>query len=337
MPTPLVDFTGIGENATDLVLRLAEFPAPDGKTDTLSREVRLGGQVATAIVAAAKWGLTTRYIGAVGSDHHAALHLQEFRALGVEPHLLRASAGEGRLSYLLVEHSTGSRAVLCHRDPRVRIRNSYLKREWFQRTRLLHVDGENPQASIRAAAWAREAGVPVMCDLDVFRKELPSLLSHVDFPVLSIGILEPLVRSRGGFNDPLPALPKIRAQYGSKLVCTTMGERGALAWDGQRFWYAPAYRLSVVDTTGAGDLFHAGFAYGLLRGWDTQHMLEFGCAAAGLNCTAQGARGGIASPRAIERLRAGKKRHHHQYSAAALNKAADRALSQARRSRSTVG
>jgi sulfofructose kinase len=101
-----------------------------------------------------------------------------------------------------------------------------------------------------------------------------------------------------------------------------MGERGALAWDGTRFWYAAAYRVPVLDTTGAGDLFHAGFALGLLRGWDAQRFLEFGCAAAGLNCTAHGARGSIGTVQAIERLRASRKRHPNQYSSASLANAA---------------
>jgi sugar/nucleoside kinase (ribokinase family) len=320
MSIPIADFTGIGENATDVVLRLAGFPARDGKTDAVSREIRLGGQVATAVVAAAKWGLRTRYVGATGADHNADLHLAELRALAVETHLLRVAKAESRLSYVLVEQATGSRAVLCHRDRRVKIEKSWMRKEWFQRSRLVHVDGEYPEASRLAAEWAREAGVPVMCDLDVFTKELRFLLPQVDLPVLSMGILEAL----GGSNEPLAALPIIRAEYSSTLVCTTMGERGALAWDGQRFCYAPAYRVPVADTTGAGDLFHAGFAFATLRGWDTQRVLEFGCAAAGLNCMAHGARGGIGSLRAIERLRAGRERYPAQYSAKALRQTAER-------------
>ncbi len=322
MPLPLVDFTGIGENATDIVLRLAQFPERDGKTNAVSREIRLGGQVATAVVAIAKWGLRARYVGAVGSDRHAELHRAELRRFGVESHLARAAGAESRLSYILVEESTGSRTVVCRRDSHVQIEKSYLQKAWFQRTRLLHVDGEYPGASRLAAGWAREAGVPVMCDLDVFREDLRLLLGQVDFPVLSSGILEALA----GSNNPLAALPRICAKYGSMLVCTTLGERGALAWDGQRFWYAPTFRVNVVDTTGAGDLFHAGFAYGLLQGWDTQRTLQFGCAAAGLNCTAHGARGGIGSLRAIERLRAGRMHHPNQYSAKVLARAAERAL-----------
>src|SRR5258708_811781 len=318
MPISLVDFTGIGENATDIVLRLKDFPARDGKTDTVSREIRLGGQVATAVFAAAGWGLRTRYVGATGSDHNSDLHYHDLRKQGVESHLVRVRGAESRLSYILVEQRSGSRAVLCHRDARVKLEKRHLKKDWLKRTRLLHVDGENPEASRLAATWAREAGVPVMCDLDVFREELRFVMPQVDYPVLSLGILQAL----GGSNDPLVALPAIRTKYSSKLVCTTMGEQGALAWDGQRFWYAPAYRVPVVDTTGAGDLFHAGFAYGLLRGWDVQHILEFGCASAGLNCAAHGARGGIGSVRIIEKLRAGKMRHPHLYTGTVLSRAA---------------
>jgi len=313
-----VDFTGIGENATDIVLRLQAFPAPDGKTDTVSREIRLGGQVATAVFAAARWGLSTRYIGAAGSDHNAELHQAELREEGVQSHLRRVAGAESRLSYILVEDHTGSRAVLCHRDSRVKLDKAFLKKEWFQRTRLVHVDGENPEASRIAATWAREAAIPVMCDLDVFHDELRFLLPQVNFPVLSKAILEALSAS----NDPLLALPVIRAKYGAKLICATMGEQGALAWDGEQFWYAAAHRVPVVDTTGAGDLFHAGFAYGLLRGWGTQRILEFGCAAAGLNCMSHGARGGIGSVRAIEKLRVAVKRHPGLYTDRALTVAA---------------
>jgi len=328
MPLPIVDFTGIGENATDIVLRLSKFPARDGKTNTVSREIRLGGQVATAVAAAAKWGLRTRYVGAAGRDHNGNLHQAALHALGVESHLRCVPGAESRLSYILVEHTTGCRAVLCHRDPRVKIERSYLKKEWFQRSRLLHVDGEHIEASRLAAAWAREAGVPVMCDFDVFRVEQRFVLPHVDYAVLSLGILEAL----GGSSDPLSALPNIRAKHGCRLVCATMGDRGALAWDGKHFYYAPAYRVAVVDTTGAGDLFHAGFALGLLRGWDTQRMLQFGCAAGGLNCTAHGARGEISSPHTIERLRTSGRCHPNQYSAKTLARAAKHADGAAGRS-----
>jgi sulfofructose kinase len=82
-----------------------------------------------------------------------------------------------------------------------------------------------------------------------------------------------------------------------------------LAWDGAEFHYAPAFRVNAVDTTGAGDTFHAGFIYGLRKGWPLERQLEFACAAAALNCTVLGARGGIQPLKKIEELIAGGQRH----------------------------
>jgi sulfofructose kinase len=102
-------------------------------------------------------------------------------------------------------------------------------------------------------------------------------------------------------------------RYGSTLAAATLGQDGVLAWDGERFHHTPAYLVPVVDTTGAGDIFHAGFIYGLLRGWSLDRQLDFACAAAALNCTASGARGGIQSVGAIEELIATGSRHDSQF------------------------
>jgi sulfofructose kinase len=88
------------------------------------------------------------------------------------------------------------------------------------------------------------------------------------------------------------------------LTAATLGPEGVLAWDGEKFHYARAHRVEAVDTTGAGDIFHASFLYGLLQGWPLQRQLEFACAAAALNCTAVGARGGIEPVENIERCMA---------------------------------
>ncbi len=80
------------------------------------------------------------------------------------------------------------------------------------------------------------------------------------------------------------------------------GRPGVLAWDGDRFHYCPAFEVKPVDTTGAGDIFHAAFAFALLRGDELPRSLEFSCAAAGLACMGMGARGGIASIEKIEEL-----------------------------------
>jgi sulfofructose kinase len=110
-------------------------------------------------------------------------------------------------------------------------------------------------------------------------------------------------------NDLKKSLPAVREKLGCTLTAATLGQDGVLAWDGAAFHYAAAYRVDAVDSTGAGDIFHAGFIFALLRGWPRQKQLDFACAAAALNCTALGARGGIPSVHAIEQLMAGDSRH----------------------------
>jgi sugar/nucleoside kinase (ribokinase family) len=86
-----------------------------------------------------------------------------------------------------------------------------------------------------------------------------------------------------------------------------------LAWDGKQLIHSAAYRVNVVDTTGAGDIFRAGFIYGLLREWPLDRQLDFSCAAAAMNCMAQGARGGIQPVSAIENLMATTARHESEF------------------------
>jgi sugar/nucleoside kinase (ribokinase family) len=105
------------------------------------------------------------------------------------------------------------------------------------------------------------------------------------------------------------ALRRMQTRFRCQLTAATLGQDGVLAWDGRRLHAEAAYRVPVVDTTGAGDIFHAGFIYGLLQGWELCRQLDFACAAAALNCMAVGARGGIRSVGLIEELMAAGERY----------------------------
>ena len=91
----------------------------------------------------------------------------------------------------------------------------------------------------------------------------------------------------------------------------TLGRDGALVYSDGKFHYSPGFVVETVDTTGAGDIFHGAFAYGLLEGWDIERTLDFSNAMAGLNCTRVGARGGIATRADAEKLMATGARHRN--------------------------
>jgi sulfofructose kinase len=292
-----VDLVGVGLNATDTIIPVPEYPARGSKVAFRSANVLPGGQVASAVAACQSWGLRTRYVGKVGDDAAGSLHREEFARLGVEAHLVTAEGCPSQQAFILVDDK-GERTVLWKRDERLKLRPEELRREWVIDARVLHVDGHDTAAAARAAGWAREAGVPVVADLDELYPGVEELLPKLDYFVASRDIPGRLV----GEQDLRKALPEVWKRYGCVLAAATLGDEGVLAWDGKRFWYAAAYRVQVLDSIGAGDIFHAGFIYGLLQGWPLQRQLDFACAAAALNCMAVGARGGIQPIGRIEKL-----------------------------------
>ena len=225
------------------------------------------------------------------------MHRSEFARLGVETHLFTASGCPSQQAFILVDDA-GERTVLWKRDDRLALQPSDLQRDWILKARALHLDGHDTAAAIAAATWARSAGIPLIADLDELYPGVDALLPLIDYLITSRDIPGRIT----GESDLRKSLAAVRSKYGARLTAATLGQEGVLAYDGARFHYAPAFRVDTIDTTGAGDIFHAGFIYGLLRGWPLPRQLEFACAAAALNCTGIGARGHIAPLAEIEHL-----------------------------------
>jgi sulfofructose kinase len=296
---PQMDVVGVGLNATDTLIPLSQYPASGSKVEFRSADILPGGQVASAMVACQQWGLRTRYVGKLGDDEAANLHRAEFARVGVEARVITAPGCVSQQAFILVEDS-GERTVLWKRDERLTLRPGEIEREWILDAHVLHVDGHDTAAATTAAGWARDAGILVVADLDNLYPGVEFLLPKIDFLIVSRNIPEEMMDEP----DLLKSLPAIQQRYGCRLAAATLGQEGVLAFDGRQFCYAPAYCVDVLDTTGAGDIFHAGFIYGLRRGWPLQRQLDFACAAAALNCTGVGARGGIQPVEKIEALMA---------------------------------
>ena len=292
-----VDLVGVGLNATDTLIALLDFPARGSKIEYGEESIMPGGQVATTVVACQTWGLSTRYVGKLGDDDGARLHEREFARTGVEAQLIRVPDAASPKSLILVDGG-GERTVLCRRDDRLILQPEELDREWIVNARALHVDGHDTAAATLAASWAHAAGIPVIADLDEIYPGVEALIDNIDYLIVSRDFPSRLM-AESNLED---ALRSMQRRYACLLTAATLGPDGVLAWDGKRFHHRAAYCVPVVDTTGAGDIFHAGFIYGLLQGWSVDRQLDFSCAAAAMNCMAAGARGGIQPVAAIEGL-----------------------------------
>jgi sugar/nucleoside kinase (ribokinase family) len=301
-----VDLVGVGLNATDTLIPLTTYPARGSKVEYRNASVLPGGQAATTVVACQTWGLSTRYVGKLGEDDASRLHRDAFARAGVEAQLTIVPGGVSPQSLILVDEG-GERTVLCRRDERLLLQPADLRREWIVNARALHVDGYETAAATVAAGWAREAGIPVIADLDELYRGVEELIENIDYLIVSRDFPCRLMDD----SNLESALRRMQLRFGCRLTAATLGEDGVLAWDGRQFHHRAAYRVPVVDTTGAGDIFHAGFIYGLLQGWGLDRQLDFSCAAAAMNCMASGARGGIQSVQAVEELMASTPRYQN--------------------------
>ena len=290
---------GVGLNATDTLVAVADFPVCGSKVEYRDRSVMPGGQVASTVVACQTWGLSTRYVGKFGDDYAAQLHEMAFNSVGVEAQTITVEGASSLHNVILIDKS-GDRTVLCQRNDLMVLQPEELRREWIVNARVLHVDGRDTAAATQAAVWAREAGVPVTADLDDPYPGVDDLLANIDYLLVNNDFSHRLVNDSNLEN----CLRRMHSRFGCRIAAATLGEHGVMAWDGKQMIHRTAYRVPVLDTTGAGDIFRAGFIYGLLNEWPLDRQLDFSCAAAALNCMSSGARGGIKTVAAVEEIMA---------------------------------
>jgi sugar/nucleoside kinase (ribokinase family) len=232
----------------------------------------------------------------VGDDEHGRLSTLLLSREGIDiGHVRTVPDASSQFAVILVEEGTGERTILWNRDPGIRVSPEGLPLEEIRRARALLLDGHDVPASIAAAKTARAAGVPVVLDAEKMQEgteELLPLCDHIvaagHFPALLI----PGVAAEEGARG-------ILRRYAPRTSTVTLGPRGAFGCDGKGEFFSPAVRVEAVDTTGAGDIFHAGFLHALLEGLPFHEILAFANAAAGLSCRGMGGRSAIPTIREI--------------------------------------
>ncbi len=163
--------------------------------------------------------------------------------------------------------------------------------------KILHLDGHDIRAALQCAEWAKEEGIPTVLDVDKMEPLTSELIRRIDFVVA--GSRFPGLFT--GISDREKAFLELR-KHTTGFLCTTLGPEGAMALVEGQLLYVNGFKVKTVDTTGAGDVFHAGFVYGLLQDWEISEVLRFANAAAALKCRDLGGRKGIPSLEEIQEL-----------------------------------
>lgn len=289
--TPRFDVIGLGGAAWDLLGVVRHYPQPGEKTELACFEEQGGGQAGTAMVAVARLGGRAAIVGTNGDDDAGAKIQRSFAEEGVDVSRLQTDPGaRSHIAFCFITEESGDRAIFFDRGNKRRLEPEDLDRDFMTDARCLLFDTHHWKAAATAATWAREAGMPVVTDLERPTPETENLLRLGTHHIMP----EHYLLEYTAESDPWRAAERLLAEYRPEALVVTRGASGSVAYAGGEVLEQPAYPVEpVVDTTGAGDVFHGAFAYGLTLGYDLPSNLEFAALVAALKCRALGGRAGI--------------------------------------------
>lgn len=276
---------------------VAEFPARAQKHRAGSFEAVGGGPAATAAVAIARLGGTAQLAARIGDDEVGRLIAAELEDYGVDCRALRRCAGcVSSVSAVLVDR-LGERLIVNYLDPQLPVEAGWLPEPHAVGALAVLADTRWPEGALAALESARRAGLPGVLDADVpvpADGRLLAAASHVAFSADAL-------REYTGLEDLEEALQTVAVQTGT-WCCVTAGAGGVHVAEPGRSWHEPAFTVAVVDTLGAGDVWHGAFALALAEGRGELPAVRFASAAAALKVGRRGGRRGAPSRGEVEAL-----------------------------------
>jgi ribokinase len=280
---------GLGQSCLDYIGTVETYPPPDVKCQFTNMVIQGGGPVATALVALARWGVTCAFAGVLGDDLFGTMIKESLDEEVIDTGgVLVRTGSDSQFAFIVAEPGVGRRTIFWRRPTGPPPDPEEINYSIIQNAKVVHTDGFFPEASLAACKAAKAAGVTVVVDAGSLREGMLDIARLSDYFLAS----ETFAQAIAGADKPLDACYKL-AELGPRLVGVTMGKKGYVALDGDRVIEQPAYSVEAVDTTGCGDVFHAGFVYGLIQRWDVDKSLDFAAWAAAMVSLKLGGRTGV--------------------------------------------
>ena len=291
----IMSVIGLGYCCVDFISLVPRIPNIDESVRILESTKQGGGVVATAIVTLARLGAKTFFLGCVGDDDHGQFVISDLKNEGVNiSNMVIVPSLRTSFSYILIDKSTGKRTIAYYYDPSLLEHLAKIDMELIKEADILHIDGAY-EASIKAVKIAKKAGVTVSCDAADYAPEYYKILKFIDIFIPSID----MARFLTGKKDPIEAAKNL-LRAGPSIVGVTLGDQGSICVTKDKVIRKPAFKVNVVDTTGAGDVYHGAFIFGLLQEWPLDVVVEFSNAVSAIKCEKLGGRAGIPSLSQVE-------------------------------------
>jgi sugar/nucleoside kinase (ribokinase family) len=238
------------------------------KLSALEAQETCGGSAANTITGLARLGVPAGYVGKIGHDPYGEFFAAEMRRHGVEARMLFGLSQTGRALGLITPDSERTFATFL--GAAVELEPTDLSAEMFRGYDYFHIEGymvQNHALTREALRLAKAAGLEVSLDLashNVVRENLAFLREMVERYVDIVFANEEESMAFSGASSPAEALAAISPRCRVSVV--KLGKNGSLLKDGRSEQRVECIPAKAVDTTGAGDLYAAGFLYGMIRG-----------------------------------------------------------------------
>lgn len=278
----------VGITVMDRIYYVEGLPTEGGKYVANNYREVGGGPAATAAVAAAKLGAEVDFIGRVGDDDIGHSLLQELESLGVNTRYCRRYPNARSSQSAIVVDAQGERIIVNYPSPDLLTEAGWLEEIDFTQWDVVLADVRWHQGAEKAFTLARRAGAVTVLDGDITPQDISDLVALSDHAVFSA----PGLRRLTGEQDITLALEKSKTLTNGQVYVTN-GAEGCLWLADRQVRHQPGFNVEVVDTTGAGDVFHGAFAFSLAQGEADVDRIRFASAVAAVKCTRPGGRAGI--------------------------------------------
>ncbi|MCK4569704.1 MAG: adenosine kinase [Bacteroidales bacterium] len=250
-----------------------------------------GGSAANTIYGLAKLGVETSFVGKIGKDDYGRIFKEDLEKSNIKPVLLSSNTHSGRAVALISPDR--ERTFATHLGAAIELDADELQLHHFTGHDIFHIEGyivQNNELLEKAVKLAKENGMDVSLDLasyNVVEDNLEFLRYIVKKYVDIVFANEEESKSFTG-KEPVEALNEL-AEF-CRIAVVKIGKEGSLVKSGEDFFQIDAIKVKLVDTNGAGDIYAAGFLYGLSRGWTLDKCGKAGAILAGKLIEISGAR-----------------------------------------------
>lgn len=279
----------------DLLFSVDKYPKAEMKIDAADFKMQGGGPVPNVTVGLSRMGYNTALIAVVGNDPIGVLGISELVSENVSCNFVIKKKQPSAVASGWIEQNSGRRTMVLARQ--IFIKPNDLSLSDYPIPKIVHLDGRDMPATMKLARWAKKKGAVISFDIGSIRNDVSAVFPFVDHLVVADSYALPFTKSK----TAKQAILKLKKMCQGTIIVTE-GIKGSLGFETEQFFRQPAYKINTIDTTGAGDAFHVGYLYGLLKNEKLQSRMKIGAAVAAIKCTKPGARSGLPNVKQLNKF-----------------------------------